>query len=375
VSAATEGHATGPGTASGAGPHTASTGPGAVSGAGPDAGRPLRIAVMSFAHTHARGYVELLSGYEGVSLLTSDPGAHPAGELRGRALAESLGVAYVDTFGELLAWKPDAVIVTSENARHREHATMAAAVGAHVLCEKPLATTLEDGQAILDAVEKAGVLLMVSFPVRFAASFARLKSQYDAGRLGQLVMVRGTNNGKLPEDRAWFTEPDLSGGGALVDHVVHIADLLEALMGAAPLSVTAVTNDTLHSERAKAETAGLVTITYDNGVIAAVDCSWSRPSLAPTWGGLRLVVAGTGGTVDVDFFGPRARGIDAASGRPIELPYGANFDEALLRTFVNAVRTGEQPQPDGRVGMRTLRIVLAAQESARTGSTVAIHEA
>jgi 1,5-anhydro-D-fructose reductase (1,5-anhydro-D-mannitol-forming) len=337
--------------------------------------RPLRVAVMSFAHTHARGYVELLSRYEGVSLLTSDPGEHPSRELRGRALADSLGVAYVDTFDELLRWKPDAVIVTSENARHREHVTMAAAAGAHVLCEKPLATTLEDGQAMLDAVEEAGVFLMVAFPVRFAGSFARLRDQYQAGGLGQLVTVRGSNNGKLPSDRAWFTEPGLSGGGALVDHVVHIADLLEALMQAAPVSVTAVTNATLHADRAKAETAGLVTITYDNGVIAGVDCSWSRPSLAPTWGGLRLVVAGTGGTVDIDFFGPRARGMDATNGRPIELPYGANFDEALLRTFLSAVRTGEQPQPDGRVGLRTLRIVLAAQESARTGATVAIHEA
>jgi 1,5-anhydro-D-fructose reductase (1,5-anhydro-D-mannitol-forming) len=215
---------------------------------------------------------------------------------------------------------------------------------------------------------------MVAFPVRFAGAFARLRDEFESGRIGRLVTVRGSNNGKLPSDRAWFTEPALSGGGALVDHVVHIADLIEALMQAAPVSVTAVTNDLLHADRAKAETAGLVTISYDNGVIAAIDCSWSRPTLAPTWGGLRLVVAGTGGTVDVDFFGPRARGIDATSGRPIELPYGANFDEALLSTFLNAVRTGEQPQPDGRVGLRTLRIVLAAQESARTGATVAIHE-
>jgi len=329
---------------------------------------------MSFAHTHARGYIELLSRSEGVSLLTSDPGDHPSGELRGRDLADALGVPYVDTFDELLAWQPDAVIVTSENARHREHVEMAAAAGAHVLCEKPLATTLEDGHAMLDAVERAGVLLMVAFPVRFAGAFARLRDEFESGRIGRLVTVRGSNNGKLPSDRAWFTEPELSGGGALVDHVVHIADLLEGLMQAAPVSVTAVTNALLHADRAKAETARLVTISYDNGVIAAIDCSWSRPTLAPTWGGLRLVVAGTGGTVDVDFFGPRARGIDATSGRPIELPYGANFDEALLRTFLNAVRTGEQPQPDGKVGLRTLRIVLAAQESARTGATVAIDE-
>jgi 1,5-anhydro-D-fructose reductase (1,5-anhydro-D-mannitol-forming) len=53
---------------------------------------PLKIAVMSFAHTHARGYVELLTSSPGISVLTSDPGVHPAGELRGRALADTLGV-------------------------------------------------------------------------------------------------------------------------------------------------------------------------------------------------------------------------------------------------------------------------------------------
>jgi predicted dehydrogenase len=143
-------------------------------------------------------------------------------------------------------------------------------------------------------------------------------------------------------------------------------------MGATPVSVTAVTNQKLHAERARAETAGLVTITYDNGVIAAIDCSWSQPDTAPTWGGVSVTVAGTSGTVAVDFFGPRARGLDTATGLPIEAPYGPNFDEALLSRFIDAVRTGEQPQPDGTVGLRTLDIVLAAQESARTGRTIAV---
>jgi 1,5-anhydro-D-fructose reductase (1,5-anhydro-D-mannitol-forming) len=335
---------------------------------------PLKIAVMSFAHTHARGYVELLLASGAHEVLASDPGTHPEGELRGRALADSLGVDYVDTFEELLAWHPDAVIVTSENAHHREHVELAAAAGAHILCEKPLATTLDDGRAMLAAAQAAGVLLMVAFPVRFASSFQRLKADYDAGALGQPLSVRGSNNGKLPSERAWFTDPALSGGGALVDHVVHIADLLEGLMGSAPVSVTAITNRKLHAERAKAETAGLVTISYANGVIAAIDCSWSRPATAPTWGGVKMTVAGTGGTVDIDFFGPRAHGLDTLTGRPIETPYGPNFDEALLGAFLDAVRTGVQPQPDGAVGLRTLRIVLAAQESALTGRTVAITE-
>lgn len=116
--------------------------------------------------------------------------------------------------------------------------------------------------------------------------------------LGQVFAVRGTNDGKLSTSRSWSTGPELAGGGALVDHVVHGADLLDAWLGAEPVSVTAVTN----------------------------------------------------------------RVGNAAGGRPLQLPHGADRD---------AVRSGVQPQPDTGVGMRTTRIVPAAQESARNGRTVA----
>ncbi|WP_267419613.1 MULTISPECIES: Gfo/Idh/MocA family protein [unclassified Curtobacterium] len=340
----------------------------------------LRIGVLSFAHTHAVGYLSALRAMPDVEVIGSDPDGVSTGtttdELRGRELAEALGVEYADSYDELFAWRPDAVVVTSENARHRELVERAAAAGVHVLCEKPLATTWEDGLAIRDAVERAGVLLMVAFPVRFASAFAKLRATHDAGALGQLFSVRGANNGMLPLSRDWFTDPALSGGGALADHVVHIADLLEALTGSAPRTVTAVTNRVLHAERAgggaSAETGGLVTITYANGLIAAIDCSWSMPDTSAVWGGLTLDVAGTGGTVSLDVFGPAAHGIVAETGLPIEARYGADLDAVMLRTFLDAVRTGVQPQPDVRVGLRTLSIVLAAQESARTGRTVAV---
>lgn len=336
----------------------------------------LKIAVMSFAHTHAIGYLAALAAMPGVEVRGSDPDGVSTGssivELRGGELASALGVTYVETYEELLAWGPDAVVVTSENAKHRELVEAAAAAGAHVLCEKPLATTWADGIAMRDAVEAAGVMLMVAFPVRFASAFGKLRAAHDSGALGQLFSIRGANNGMLPLTRSWFTEPDLSGGGAIVDHVVHIADMLEGLMGSAPVTVTAVANRTLHAARAQAETAGLVTITYENGVVAGIDCSWSKPDTSAVWGGLTLDVAGTGGTVSVDFFGAAARGIVAESGLPIESRYGADFDEAMLRTFVDAVRSGEQPQPDVHVGLRTLSIVLAAQESVATGRTVTV---
>ena len=339
----------------------------------------LRVGVLSFAHTHAVGYLAALAAMPDVEVRGADPDGvstgTTVGELRGADLAAALGVGYADSYDELLAWAPDAVVVTSENARHRELVERAAAAGAQVLCEKPLATTWADGLAMRDAVERAGVLLMMAFPVRFTSAFDRLRATHDSGALGTVFSVRGANTGMLPRTRDWFTDPAMSGGGALVDHVVHIADLLEGLTGAAPVSVTAVANRVLHADRARAETAGLVTVTYDSGMVAAIDCSWSRPDTSPVWGGLTLDVAGTGGTVSVDFFGAAARGLHAVDGRPIELRYGADPDVTMLRVFLDAVRSGVQPQPDVGVGLRTLSIVLAAQESERSGRTVAVPSA
>lgn len=339
----------------------------------------LRVGVLSFAHTHAISYLGALAAMPDVEVRGTDPDGTSTGtelgDLRGAELARALGAGYADSVDELLAWGPDAVIVTSENARHREFVELAAAAGAHVLCEKPLATSWQDGLAIREAVDRAGVLLMMAFPVRFASAFDRLRATQDSGALGTVFSVRGANNGMLPLARDWFTDVRLSGGGALVDHVVHVADLIDGLTGAAPVSVTAVTNRVLHADRANAETAGLVTITYDDGTIAAIDCSWSRPDTSPVWGGLTLDVAGTGGTVSVDFFGAAARGLDAVGGRPIELRYGPDHDLPMLRTFLAAVESGEQPQPDVGVGLRTLSIVLAAQESVRTGRTVPVQVA
>jgi predicted dehydrogenase len=334
----------------------------------------MKIGLTSLAHTHALSYATYLKSLPGVEVRCTDPGPYGPGEVRGETLAAQLGIAYEPSLERLLAWGPDAAVVTSENSRHREHVQAAAAAGVHVLCEKPLATTWEDGLAIRDAVGAAGVIGMVAFPVRFASAFQRLRAEYQAGTLGQLYAIRGANNGQLPLGRSWFADPALAGGGALMDHVVHLADLIDALTGLAPLRVNAASNRVLHADRAKAETAGLVTVEYAGGLIAGLDCSWSMADRSPVWGGLRLVVTGTGGTADVDFFEPAVRGLDATTGRPLTLRYGPDFDAAMLETFLAAVRTGRQPQPDLNVGLRTLSIVLAAQRSAREGRTVAVEE-
>ncbi len=334
-----------------------------------ESGRPLRIAVLSFAHTHAISYCEALRERTDVELIATDPdgASAPDDAPRGAELAAALGVDYVDGYAEAMAWGPDAVIVTAENSRHRELVELAAAHGAHVLCEKPLATTVDDARAMLAATERAGLALMTAYPVRFAPAFADLVQRVRSGQLGTILAVRGTNNGKLPSDRAWFTDSELAGGGALVDHVVHCADLLDELLGARPETVYAVANRKIHSG-SPVETGGLVTASYPGGIIASIDCTWSMPENGPTWGGLTLQVIGTRGSVTIDPFAQHVAGI-AVDG-PVWAATGDNLDAAMLDEFLDAVRSGRPPRPDGAVGLRTLEIVDAARRSVASGEAV-----
>ncbi|HZL06455.1 MAG TPA: Gfo/Idh/MocA family oxidoreductase [Coriobacteriia bacterium] len=333
-----------------------------------------KVAVLSFAHGHSVNYLRYLQGRGDVDLLAYDPdgaGSPDAGP-RGQEVATAYGVAYADSYEKALAWRPDAVVICSENTKHRELVEQAAAAGAHILCEKPLATSTADAAEMLSAVERAGVTLMVAFPVRFAPSFEDLKAQVKAGRVGDVLAVLGTNNGKIPlSDRRWFTDPALSGGGCFVDHIVHCADLLDSLLGQRAAAVRAVSNRILHAETGvQVETGGLVTIMYEGGVIATIDCSWSQPMTAPSWGGVTLEVVGTKGSIKISPFASHVGG-DGADGA-IWLPYGADLDAKMIDEFLAGVREARQPQPDGRVGLRTVAIMNAAQLSARTGRVVVL---
>ncbi|ONI72424.1 dehydrogenase [Kribbella sp. ALI-6-A] len=343
----------------------------------------LKVAIASFAHTHASSYALLLSELPGIEVLAADPdgAAAPDAGPRGAEFAAAHGVAYVDSYDELFAWGPDAVVVTSENALHRPLVERAAAAGAHVLCEKPLATEVADGEAMLAACEAAGAILMVAYPVRFAPSYGRLRASVEAGRLGDVFAVLGTNNGKIPyAARQWFTDAKLAGGGALVDHTVHCADLIDGLTGGVEAArVHAAANHVLHQDKdVEVETGGLVTITYANGLLATIDCSWSVPDNGPTWGGVTLQVTGTNGSVEIAPFQPHVGGTDASG--EVYLAVGDNLDRAMLGEFLSAVRASGPavagqppavvPQPDGAVGLRTLRIVDAARRSAASGQPV-----
>jgi len=335
----------------------------------------MKIGILSFAHLHAVSYVRCLQAL-GVELLAADPDHHDRtpGEAGGAALAAELGVRYVDDYAELLAWGPDGVVVCSENAKHRHLVELAARAGVHVLCEKPLATTLADAQAMIDVCAAHSVNLMVAYPVRFSPAFTALADAVASGGLGAPLAVTGTNNGQIPLDqRAWFVDKELAGGGSLTDHTVHVADLLDALFAPArATSVYAVTNKIMYADAVDVETGGLVSISYDNGVVATVDCSWSKPLSYPTWGGLTLQVVGSQGIADMDAFSQRLDGHCDSVSNAVWLPYGSNSDALLIAEFVSSIAEGRAPQPDGAVGYRTLEIVAAGYQSIRTGQPVVL---
>jgi predicted dehydrogenase len=337
-------------------------------------GQRTKVAVLSFAHGHAAGYLRLLKGRDDVDVVACDPDGSLAPDAgpRGSEAATEYGVPYVDSYEEVFAWGPHAVVVCSENVKHRALVEQSAAAGANILCEKPLATTTPDAEAMLAAVQGAGVTLMIAYPVRFAPSFVDLKARVRAGQIGEVLAVLGTNNGKIPlADRQWFTDPTLSGGGCFVDHIVHCADLLDSLLGRRATTVRAVSNRILHaSSGVQVETGGLVTITYVSGIIATIDCSWSQPDSAPSWGGVTLEVIGTKGSIKIAPFASHVGG-DAAGG-PVWLPYGADVDSLMIDEFLAGVQQSRAPQPDGDVGLRTVAIMNAAQLSAQTGRVVTV---
>ncbi|MFJ4713674.1 Gfo/Idh/MocA family protein [Streptomyces sp. NPDC088785] len=334
----------------------------------------VKVGVLSFAHVHAGGFARLLAGMDGVEVRAADPDPDPAapGEVRGAEFAARLGVPYADTYEELFAWGPDKVVVCAENARHRPLVERAAAHGVDVLCEKPLATTPEDGVAMVEACRAAGVRLAVAHPVRFSPAYLAVRDAVRAGTAGEVLAVAAANNGYLPAGRRrWFVEPLLAGGGALIDHTVHVVDLLDDLFEGCPVtSVYAQTNNVLYGARGDVpvETAGLLTLTYANGAVLTLDFSWSQPRHHPAWGGLSMRVVGERAVLEMDAFDQKVFGFDERGRRGVEIPYGVGLDELMMRAFLFG--EGDVGVTDGGAGVRALRVVSAAYASAGTGRTV-----
>jgi predicted dehydrogenase len=329
----------------------------------------MRAAIMSFAHLHAVSYVHHLRQMPDVEFI----GFADDNMDRGRQFAEQFGIHLFDSYEALLAEKPDAVVICSENVYHRPLTVMAAEAGAHVLCEKPLMTNLDDGKAMLDACEKVGVKLMTAFPMRFNAPVIEAKKVVDAGSLGTIYGCNTTNQGKMPRDHRWFTDKELAGGGAMTDHTVHVADLLRWYLGCEVVEVFAESNAILNSDfGAEVETGGLVMLTFENGTFATIDCSWSKPPVYPTWGGVTLELVGENGLLTCNAFKQTIAVYSQQAERPSWPFWGSDSDKGMIAEFIAAVRENRDPAITGYDGYKAAEIALAAYRSVEIGQPVSL---
>lgn len=324
-----------------------------------------KIGIMSFAHMHAYGYaacIKELAQAELVAIWDDKPA-------RGKEAAKKFGAPFVPNLNKFLAMNMEGVIIASENVKHRPLVEKAAAAGKWILCEKPLATTVEDAKAIVAACRKAKVGLGTAFPCRYASPLIAVKDAIASGEYGEIYAASCTNNGSFPG--GWFADDALSGGGATMDHTVHVADLLRWITGKEFTKVYCENGNQLHP-KAKTDDLGCLHLEMEGGIKITHIASWSRCKSFPTWGDVTMEIIAEKGVLRVDAFNQKLDVYSDAAMKAEWAYWGGNPDLGLVRDFVTAIEEKRDPKVTGLDGLRAVEVTVAAYKSAKTGKTVQI---
>ncbi len=314
----------------------------------------VRVGIVSFAHVHSPAYAGVLRDLAAANFV----GITDEDTDRGAEAAEQFGVHFFDSAASLFG-EVEAVVVCSENKHHARDVIPALQGGVHVLCEKPISTTVEDARAMIQASENSGSQLRTAFPVRYLPPVARAREIVRGGALGRVLAVNGTNHGQIPG--GWFLDPELAGGGAVMDHTVHLADLLRWMLDVEVKSVYAEVDSFFGA--GGTDDAAILTLELEGGAFATIDPSWSRGEGYPTWGDVTLRISGTSGVLDIDPFAQPLRTFDHETGAPSWSYMGEDMNALMLADFLRGVAEGEPSGASGIDGLRTLEVVLAAYRS------------
>ncbi len=325
-----------------------------------------KIGIMSFAHMHAYGYAASLAEVPNATFTAIwDDNAK-----RGRAAAKQFGTRFVPRLENFLDSDLDGVIITSENMRHRELVEAAAAAGKWILCEKPLAPAVKDAKAIVAACRKAKVGLGTAFPCRYVPALMAARAQIQAGQYGEIHAACCTNHGQNPG--GWFADPKLSGGGATMDHTVHVADLLRWILGKEFTRVYCELDNVLHGKSLKTDDLGCVHLEMEGGVQVSHIASWSRAKSFPIWGDVTLEFIGEKGVLNVDAFNQKIDVYSDTTMRHTYAPWGDNPDLGLVAEFAAAVDERRDPAITGEDGLRATEVTVAAYQSMKAGRMIKV---
>lgn len=178
----------------------------------------------------------------------------------------------------------DTVIVSTPPNVHREHCEKALNAGKDVLCEKPLASTIEDCRAIVSTAEKCGRTLATGYNYRFYPPVAKARELIAEGKIGKVINVKSYAGHPGGEEftHHWVHDPSIMGGGALMDNGIHLADLLLHFLGEATESHGFASDSVWNF--GESEDNGFVLAKTDDGKIGTLHASWSE------WGGYHFYV-------------------------------------------------------------------------------------
>ena len=261
----------------------------------------------------------------------------------------------------------DAVYIALPNHLHREYAERAADAGIHVLCEKPLAVTERDCEAMIHAAERNDVRLMTAYRLHFEEANLRAVELVQSGRLGEPKLFNSTFTMQV-KDGDIRLNPRAEGGGVLYDIGIYCINAARYLFQDEPEQVFAVTASSADPRFKDVEESVAATLTFPGDRLATFAASFGAADVSS------YRVVGSDGDLMMDpayeYAGEITQTV-TVKGRTREkrFPKRDQFAPELV-TFSDCVLSGAEPEPSGREGLADVRVIRALYQSAESGRPV-----
>jgi len=201
--------------------------------------------------------------------------ADPQAEALATAAEAAPAAERAATLEELLERDLDGVVIATPSALHAEQAIVALERGLAVFCQKPLARDAEETRRVLAAARAADRLLDVDLSYRHVEALRAARRLVESGAIGRLHSLDLAFHNAYGPDKAWFTDPELAGGGCLIDLGTHLVDLALWLTGAAEVAVETARTLSLRGHAVEDQASAVLTL---GEVRAQLACSWFQPA-------------------------------------------------------------------------------------------------
>ena len=286
----------------------------------------------------------------------------------------------------------DAVSICTWNAAHADCAIAALEAGKHVLCEKPMAVSVAQAEAMRDAAQRSGKLLMMGFVRRFGNDCDVVKDFIDKGYFGDIYYAKATYLRRKGCPGGWFGEKARAGGGPLIDLGVHVIDLCRYLMGnPKPVSVYGATFNKLgdrpgiklqpkyvsrsRAEKVPFDVEDLATamIRFDNGAVLQIEASFSL-NIEKDEGTIQLFGDKAGARLDPGltiYSEMNGHMTNVTLAESTALSFDGLFEREIDH-FIDCVRTGRLCRTPAEDGVTLMKILCGIYESAATGHEVVL---